>query len=269
MPDWVGILGRHGYTILAAFVFLEAVGLPLPAAVVLLATGAACAMRLMNPGLALLVGVGGIVLGDTLLFFVGRSTGWWFLGMLCRLAANPESCIFLSADSFYRRGRTTLVIAKFIPAINTMAPPLAGSMRMRFPQFLWLDTLGALLYVLAFGGVGYVFSGLLQPVLRALNTAGKAMEWLILAGIVLYAAYHLVLYWKHRVYRVVPRVQAEEVARRLGTEAANIVIADVRSHGYYDAGATRIQGSMRIEPARLHAILDELPRDKDIFLYCT
>lgn len=52
---------------------------------------------------------------------------------------NPESCILRSADSFYRRGRVLLVFAKFLPGINTMAPPLAGSMNMRVRQFLLLD----------------------------------------------------------------------------------------------------------------------------------
>jgi rhodanese-related sulfurtransferase len=44
---------------------------------------------------------------------------------------------------------------------------------------------------------------------------------------------------------------------------------DVRSHGYYDPGATRIQGSIRLEPNKLKETLHELPTDKDIYLYCT
>jgi len=49
------------------------------------------------------------------------------LGLLCRLSANPETCILRSAEYFYRRGKQTLLFAKFIPGINTMSPPLAAA----------------------------------------------------------------------------------------------------------------------------------------------
>jgi rhodanese-related sulfurtransferase len=44
---------------------------------------------------------------------------------------------------------------------------------------------------------------------------------------------------------------------------------DVRSHGYYDAGAARIKGSIRLEPNNLTEELKTLPKDKDIYVYCT
>ena len=88
-----------------------------------------------------------MLLGDTLLFLAGKWTGWTLLGFLCKVSANPETCILRSAESFYKRGKTTLVIAKFIPGVNTMGPPLAGSMKMPFLQFLRFDLMGAALYV--------------------------------------------------------------------------------------------------------------------------
>src|SRR3954454_15624665 len=108
-------LGRHPYLSLGLIVFLEAVGIPVPAAIALVAAGAAAAMGALRVDVALAVAIFAMLLGDTILYFIGRTTGWWLLGILCRLSANPESCILFSADSFYRRGRTTLVIAKFLP----------------------------------------------------------------------------------------------------------------------------------------------------------
>ena len=262
-------LARHGYIGLAVAAFLEAIGLPVPAALALAAAGAGAAAGVLNPVGVIAVGVVSIVAGDVILFFVGRKTGWWLLGILCRLSANPESCILLSAESFYKRGRTTLVIAKFLPAINTMAPPLAGSMRMRTRLFLWLDTLGSLLYVVAYAGAGYIFSDFVAALTRTAAAAGRWMEAGLLVAIVTYAIYHGVLYWKNRVYRIVPRVQVEEVAQQLQENPERVLIADVRSHGYYDADGHRIAGSERIEPHRLAEIIQELPREKDIYLYCT
>jgi len=109
-----------------------------------------------------------MVAGDMLMFLMGRYTGWWLLGVLCRISLNPESCILRSADSFYRRGRTLLVVAKFIPGINTMAPPLAGCMNMPLLQFLALDLAGAALYTGSYFAVGFLFSDALGAITRRL-----------------------------------------------------------------------------------------------------
>jgi membrane protein DedA with SNARE-associated domain len=160
------LLAQHGYLILAVIVFLEAIGIPLPAALALLIAGGAAAQGILQPQYVLGIALFAMLAGDTLMFLLGRYTGWWLLGILCRVSLNPEACILRSADSFYRRGRKLLVIAKFIPGINTMAPPLAGSMNMRFYTFLRLDLAGAVLYLGSYFVVGYIFSGALDVVTR-------------------------------------------------------------------------------------------------------
>src|SRR5258708_19238479 len=94
-----------------------------------------------------------------------------------------------SADSLYRGGRTLLGLAKVIPGINTMAPPLAGSMNMRLAPFLRLDAAGALLYVGSYFGVGFVFSGALVAVTRGYSEAGRIFGWIVLARVALYVAF--------------------------------------------------------------------------------
>src|ERR1700723_2197626 len=152
-------LAQHGILALSLFVFLQAIGLPVPCAVALILAAAESAKGHLSVIGVLGGALGGMLVGDVLMFLLGRYTGWWLLGTLCRVSLNPESCILRSADSFYRRGRTLLVIAKFIPGINTMAPPLAGSMNMRFATFLRLDLAGAALYIGSYCIVGYVFFG--------------------------------------------------------------------------------------------------------------
>jgi membrane protein DedA with SNARE-associated domain len=270
MRDIVALLEHHGYAVLALIVFLEAVGVPVPAALALIAAGAASAGHHLRPEMVLVVALSAMLLGDAILFILGRQTGWTLLSLLCRIALNPESCILRSAESFYRRGRTTLLFAKFIPGINSLAPPLAGSMRMGVGQFLRLDFVGACLYTLAYAGLGYLFSGVLVAVAKAATTVGHAVEWLLLVAFIGYVAYRVYLYWRHRKYRVVPRVQVQELAGRLSSgEAGAMTVADVRSHGYYDPGAMRIKGSIRLEPNNLLATVKDWPRDQQIYLYCT
>jgi membrane protein DedA with SNARE-associated domain len=271
MDQFLSLFTRHGYAVLAAVVFLEAIGLPVPAAVALLAAGAACALHLINPWIAVLAAVGATVAGDTIMFFVGGVSGWALLGFLCRVSMNPETCILRSAESFYKRGKATLLIAKFVPGLNTMAPPLAGSMKMPAWKFLRYDFGGALLYVLAYGGAGFLFSDFMKSITRGLALASRTFESFVLVAALAYMIYRIWAYKQQRVYRIVPRVEVGDLVALFNDpeERGRMIIADVRSHGYYDAGAHRIHGSIRIEPNNLDEEMDKLPRDKHIYLYCT
>jgi rhodanese-related sulfurtransferase len=141
---------------------------------------------------------------------------------------------------------------------------------MPFAQFVGLDFLGASLYALAYGAVGFVFRDFVGTIVSGFRAAGHAVEAVIILLVCGYIAHRISLYWKHRADRVVPRVQVAELAVKLQAEGpAKIVLADVRSHGYYTGGAVRIPGAIRIEPNNLSAEVKILPRDKDIYLYCT
>jgi membrane protein DedA with SNARE-associated domain/rhodanese-related sulfurtransferase len=259
-------LSQHGYLILAVIVFLEAIGIPVPAAIALLISGAAAARGVLQVHYVVGLAVFAMLIGDTLMFLLGRYTGWWLLGLLCRISLNPESCILRSADSFYRRGRTLLVIAKFIPGINTMAPPLAGSMRMRLATFLRLDLAGAVLYTGSYFAVGYIFSGALDAVMRGYDSAGKAAGWTVILLVSAYLLFRVWLWAKGRALSAVPFATPEDAAREL---AGGAHVYDVRSHGYFDPKATRIRGSRRLDPNALRQSGNDLPTEGVVFVYCT
>lgn len=270
MNDFLALVARHGYALVFATVFAEAIGLPVPAAVALVAGGAAASSGALKTPAVLGLALTAMLLGDVLLFVLGRYMGWGLLGLLCRVSVNPETCILRSAESFYKRGKITLVVAKFIPGLNTMAPPLAGSMKMRVDLFLRLDLAGATLYTLAYFGLGYLFRDFLVAISHGFQAAGQAVEMVVLVASVAYVAYRVWLYRKHAIYRVVPRIQVEELAQKLASEdSGRILLVDVRSHGYYDSATERIRGSVRLEPNNLIEELKTLPKDKDIYLYCT
>lgn len=245
-------------------VLAESMGLPVPAAVGLTIAGGASAGHHLSAREALLFALTAMLVGDNLLFLLGRWTGWWLLGFLCRISMNPEACIMKSADSFYRRGRVMLIFAKFLPGINTMAPPLAGSMNMPHWQFFALDLAGAALYIATYIGAGYLFSDFLSTILRGYGTVGGLMGWLVGALIALWIGNRVRIWLKARRENPVPMLEPEEVARR-----ENVAIFDVRSHGYYDEGTMRIRNSKRFEPNALTEQLRLLPKDREIVLYCT
>ena len=259
-------LSQHGYAILFAVVLLEALGFPLPAALALLIAGAAAAGGALNAGYALGVALAAMLAGNVLMFVLGRYTGWWLLGLLCRVSLNPESCVLRSADAFHRRGRSLLLIAKFIPGINTLAPPLAGCMNMRLRPFLELNLAGSVLYIGAYFGAGYAFSEALEVIMRGYRTVGGMVGWAVLALAFAYLVLQLRQWIKARALRAVPYVSPTEAAREL---AAGGRIYDVRSHGYLDARAVRIQGSTRLDPNALPRSAQDVPPDQRIYVYCT
>jgi len=264
------VMARHGYALTFGILLAESVGFPFPASIALVAAGAAVAAHTLSGSWLLMWAMIALVVGDTWQFWLGRYTGWGLLAFLCRVSMNPETCILRSAESFYKRGKVTLVIAKFVPGINTMAAPLAGSMKMPFGVFLRLDAVGSLLYALTYLVVGYLSRDFLAATLKSFYAAGRVMEVLIALAVVAYVAYRVLQYLKFQQYAIVPRVQVAEIASRLAAgEGDRIQIVDVRSHGYYDMGAERIYGSIRIEPNNLEEEIKNLPKDKDIYLYCT
>jgi membrane protein DedA with SNARE-associated domain/rhodanese-related sulfurtransferase len=267
VESWIAHLAEHGYLILFAVAILETFGLPIPAALALLVAGAASARGLLNP----LWAAGGaflcIATGDTLMFLMGRYTGWWLLSMLCRLSLNPESCILRSADAFYRRGRTLLMFAKFVPGISTMAPPLAGSMNMRFAQFMRLDAIGAALYAGGYFTLGFLGSDALEDITRGYRTFGQIVGWIIAAGVLVYVASRVWIWRRARELRVAPFVEPAEAAREL--VAGKAVVYDVRSHGYYLPKAVRVEGSRRLDPNALNQVELDFPLDKHVYVYCT
>ena len=166
MTDLLTLIAHHGYLLVFLVVLAEAIGMPVPAALALVAGGAAVAGGTLGALPLLLLAMLAMLIGDSVLYVLGRYMGWTLLGFLCQLSLNPESCVLRSAESFYKRGKTTLLIAKFIPGVNTMAPPLAGSMKMRPQQFLRFDLAGGMLYILAYGGLGFVFRDFLAAITR-------------------------------------------------------------------------------------------------------
>jgi len=121
-----------------------------------------------------------------LLYVLGSRTGWTILKFLCRISVDPETCVLRAAESFYKRGRPTLLVAKFIPGVSTMAAPLAGSMKMPFFQFLGLDFLGASAYALAYGAVGFIFRDFVAKIGSGFRAAGHAVEIVIIMAVIVF-----------------------------------------------------------------------------------
>jgi membrane protein DedA with SNARE-associated domain/rhodanese-related sulfurtransferase len=269
------VIAHHGYAVTSIALFVACCGLPLPVSVVLLTAGAAAHGGSLNLGVVLLCAWGSALLGDTLMYFGGRYTGWWLLAGLCRFSMNPESCIFGSARSFYESGPKTLLFAKFVPGLGTVAAPLAGSLNMRLRRFLLLDSTGVLLYTAAWSLAGFVFAPFLRDVVRWVTTVGHITAATFAALIVLYVLWLVVSSLRDTRFSEIEKIEAADLFERLRTATHDrlVIIADVRSHGYYDPGMLRIKNSIRVEPSRLKeelaALREFMQPECEIYLYCS
>lgn len=269
MNEVIELVRRHGYQLVFASVFFEALGLPLPSAIILVAAGALSTLVSLKIYWVIASGIAGMMLGDLIMYWLGRRTGWFILGIICRLSLNPEACIVKSANTFYRRGKITLLFSKFVPGINAISTPLAGSLKMRLSQFVGLDSVGVSLYITCYALVGFLFSRELARIARGLASVQRLGAWVIGALVAFYFFHRLRTYFKSRSYSNVPYVSVQELKEKLQREKECIVLCDVRSHGYYESDAKRIPGSIRLEPASMAQAVKTLPRDKEIYLYCT
>ena len=233
---WAGWFAAHGYLAVGGVLFFSALGLPMPNVLALLLAGAAAAHGSLVFGLIFLVAALSENLGASVMYFAGRKSGWWLLGKLCRVSMDPETCIFRSADFFYKRGARTLIFARFIPGLASMAPPLAGSLNMRPARFWRYDISGAILHAGGWLLVGYFFSHLIRRITAALAVVGH-----VVLGFLALVALGYFFTWvftrvRDRKFRNVQKVTPADVVARLENPDPTrpIVIADVRSHGYYD-----------------------------------
>src|SRR5436190_12470038 len=173
MNETIEFLVRHGAAVLFAAVFVEQVGIPLPAAPWLLAAGALAVTGEVHWLTALSAATFGSMLADSIWFYLGRYGGNRVLNLLCRISLEPDSCVRRTQDLFGRYGMRGVVAAKFVPGLSTLAPPLAGASGVGAPRFFFFDGLGSLLYVGSFILVVALFSRQLEQVIAVLACFGS------------------------------------------------------------------------------------------------
>jgi len=261
-------LGAHGYIIVFAWMFADQAALPLPAIPLLVAAGSLASVGQLDPVRVGAVATLATLLADSLWYLLGRYGGAKAIGLVCKLSLEPDSCVTTTRRAFGRFGPATLVIAKYLPGVQTLAPASAGFGRAPWPGFLVLDLAGTLLFVVPFIAVGFYFRPQLFELLSTLSEIGGALTWLVVGTLSLYVGLR-VLQWVvffrgHRLRRLTP----EDLNRRLESGLPTTVI-DLRQAFDYELLPRIIPGSLRIPIHEVPNRHEEIPREHDIVLVCT
>ncbi len=249
-------------------VLLSQIGLPIPAEPTLILAGATVLSR-PTMALPLLVGATAMcVLADVVWFLAGRRYGSRILQLLCRVSLTPDICASDTLIRFDSWGANALIIAKFIPGISLLAPPVAGALQMRWQTFLTRTTIASFLWVSLFVGGGYLFNRQIRQLIPHVTQLKPLIIPTLAVIAVLYIAYK---WWERR------RLRAAMSASRVSVADTNAlllgqsvpVIVDVRSHTARALDPWQIPHALHIVPGEISKRLYELPLDRDVILYCT
>jgi membrane protein DedA with SNARE-associated domain len=266
MHSVIDFIVRHGTFVVFAAVLAEQLGLPVPAAIILLATGAAIGTGQVTPAPAIAAAVIAALLGDLAWYELGARKGRSVLAALCRVSLEPDTCIRRTEDVYSRYGMAAIVFAKFVPGLSTVAPPLAGVVGIDRWRFLLLDLLGAFAWTSAYMGAGWLFQREIEWLANIITqTTRSALGAAILISLSYvafkYAARRRLLR-ELRVARITP---GELHTLMQGTEVPTIV--DMRGEGEWTQGA--LPGAVRFSMDQLDSFVPTLPGTHEVVLYCS
>jgi membrane protein DedA with SNARE-associated domain len=258
----------HGYLFLAAWVFLEQVGLPLPSLPLLLAAGALAGAGRMNAALILFSAVSATVAADTLWYQLGRHKGIKVLQWLCRISLEPDSCVRRTESLFERQGARTLLFAKFIPGLNAVATPLAGIFHMRWRRFLMFDAVGALIWSGSYMLLGFLLTDQIEWIGTHAASLGGWLVVVLLIGFASYILYKFLARQRFLHNLRISRISVDELKQKLDA-GEELSIVDLRHSLDFEAEPATIPGAVHIDSKELEGRSDILPLDREIILYCT
>jgi membrane protein DedA with SNARE-associated domain/rhodanese-related sulfurtransferase len=256
----------ESYCVLIVFVsvLIDQLGIPIPAVPVLIVAGSLAAHGKVSGVELLAAAVVATLIADGLWFLVGRIYGMRVLKTLCRISLEPDSCVSQTQNRFERWGVNSIVIAKFIPGLATIAPPLAGALHVTWRRFMGLSVLGSALWAGVGLGLGMAFNG---PIAELERIGGIAATGFGIA-LVLYIAYK----WRER-HRFLAelrmaRISVDELYELMGANLDPLIL-DVRTHTARGLEPHWIPSAIHAPVEEIEQRLQEFSRDREIIVYCT
>jgi membrane protein DedA with SNARE-associated domain len=266
MTDTIQFVARHGYLVVFLWLLLEQTALPIPSIPILLVGGAFARTGQLRLSLLILCALSACLIADNLWFQLGRRFTAKAVHLMCRVSLEPDSCVRRTENAFAGYGLRTLLFSKFIPGLNVIAPPLAGGSGAPIGRFLLFDSLGALIWVTTYIAFGYVFKDELELALGYGIRMGSLFVAAIIGIVAAWIAWKF--FQRHRFLKSIniDRISAAELQSMLSA-GLDVTIVDVRSNLTRDLDL--IPGTMRIAIEDLPARYQEIPRDREIVMFCS
>jgi membrane protein DedA with SNARE-associated domain/rhodanese-related sulfurtransferase len=273
MPIAIVFFIHYAYLLIFLWVLVEQIGIPIPSIPVLLTAGTLSATHRVNLLYVTLAMLVACLISDSIWYALGRRYGNSVLKLLCRLSFEASTCVSKTEGYFSRRGSVTLLFAKFVPGLSTVAAPIAGQTGMSYPRFLAWDLGGSLIWGETFILAGYFFGDLAKKSAPFFAWLGHFAIFIFVAMVLGFVAHRV---WKQRKFlqqvremRLEPAELKEmlDISEKNGTTPPFIV--DLRHPLDYLPDPRVLPGALRVGPNEIKQHSEIIPRDRDVILYCT
>jgi membrane protein DedA with SNARE-associated domain/rhodanese-related sulfurtransferase len=273
MPIAIVFFVHYAYLLIFLWVLVEQIGIPIPSIPVLLTAGTLTATHRINPYYVTLSMLAACLVSDSIWFSLGRRYGNSVLKLLCRLSFEASTCVSKTEGYFTRRGAVTLLFAKFVPGLSTVAAPIAGQTGMPYARFLAWDLAGSLIWGETFILAGRFFGDLAKKSAPFFAWLGHAAIYIFVVMVIGFLFHRI---WKQRKFlqqvrelRLEPselKAMLDEAEKDGNTPP---FIVDLRHPLDYLPDPRVLPGALRIGPNELRQHSEIIPRDRDVILYCT
>ena len=258
-------LSHYGVWVVGLNVLLQQLGLPIPAVPTLMVAGALAGAARMNGPAAFALSVLASLLADLAWFWAGRRFGYPVLRFLCRVSLSPDTCVRQTEGIFERWGFFSVVVSKFVPGFSTVAPPIAGALKMPAGAFALASVASAALWVGAAMAAGFLFATQIDFVLTWM-AAHFALAGATIAAIVgAYIAFKAWQRWRLARFVNAAAISIDELRAALEAESRPFLV-DIGSR-LAQQSRPHIPGAALLDLDAI-ARLDDFPADRDIVLYC-
>jgi membrane protein DedA with SNARE-associated domain/rhodanese-related sulfurtransferase len=267
-PQLLALVHEHAVLIVFVAVLIDQIGVPFPAIPVLIVAGTMAAAGAPYGSALLAASTIACLLADLIWFQIGRSYGMRVLKTLCRISLEPDSCVSETQNRFERWGANSLIFAKFIPGLAVIAPPLAGALKVGWVRFTVLSTIGAVLWSAAGLGLGIAFRSQIEGLYARIEHYGGLAALLAGAALAAYVGYK---WWERRRFYAelrMARISVDELYQMMESGAQPVVV-DVRTHTARKLEPRWIPRAIHSPVEEMEHRFRELPRDRDIVVYCT
>ncbi len=262
------LLIEHGYWILLVWVLLDQLALPMPALPMVLAAGALAGEGHLSLTLCLAIVVLACLPANFLWYRLGVSQGNKVLTLLCMISLEPDSCVSSTTSLFHRYGTASLLVSKFVPGLQTIAPPLAGLLGIGTWRFMAINALGSLLYALAFLLPGYWAHALVADMGRVVADYGAVSVTILVAVAFIWLAWKVaqrMLFLRSlRGRRVLPL----ELFERL-ENGEPVQVADLRQRMEFNAYPYTLPSAVRVPLDIFDEAVARLSKERPLVLFCT
>ena len=187
----------YGYVAVFGILILCGFGLPVPEDITLVSGGVIAGLDLANPHTMVIVGLAGVLIGDSTMFIAGRVFGYRIQRIRTfRKILSPRRFSHIQRK-FKQYGLSLLFIARFLPGLRSPIFLVAGmSRRIPYLTFLLIDGFAALISVPVWVYLGYFFADNLDLLMQYV----KDVQTMIYAALFLVFAVVLIIYLKKRFH---------------------------------------------------------------------